>query len=120
MAHSHTLGYNCVAFCHIEYYEAPSMSTHTPANDARLNFRLPAELKQTIEEAAARTGQSVSDFAVSTLVRTARDVIEQERVTRLSNHDRSVFISLLDDPDARPNEALTAAARKFKKASTTR
>lgn len=90
------------------------MSTHAASTDARLNFRLPAELKQTIEEAAARTGQSVSDFAVSTLVRTARDVIEQESVTRLSNRDRQVFVSLLDDKKARANDALTAAARKYK------
>ena len=88
------------------------MSTHATPNDARLNFRLPTELKQTIEEAAARTGQSVSDFAVSTLVRTARDVIEQESCTRLSNRDRDVFVSLLDDTETHPNEALTAAARK--------
>jgi len=42
-------------------------------SDARLNFRLPEELKATIEKAAAQLGQSVSDFAVSTLVREARD-----------------------------------------------
>jgi uncharacterized protein (DUF1778 family) len=90
------------------------MSTHAPTNDARLNFRLPTELKQTIEEAAARVGQSVSDFAVSTLVRTARDVIEQGNVTRLSNRDRDIFTSLLDDKDARPNQALLAAAERYK------
>ena len=92
------------------------MSTNAASNDARLNFRLPTELKQTIEEAAARTGQSVSDFAVSTLVRTARDVIEQENSTRLSNRDRDVFVSLLDDKEVRPNKKLTAAARKYKNA----
>jgi uncharacterized protein (DUF1778 family) len=91
------------------------MSTHTPTNDARLNFRLPTELKQTIEEAASRLGQSVSDFAVSTLVQSARNIIEQENITRLSKTDRNVFLSLLDDKDACPNEALAAAARKFKK-----
>ena len=41
----------------------------TVKSDARLNFRLPVELKATIERAAAQLGQSVSDFAVSTLVR---------------------------------------------------
>jgi len=92
------------------------MSTNAASNDARLNFRLPTELKHTIEEAAARTGQSVSDFAVSTLVRTARDVIEQESFTRLSNRDRDAFVSLLDDKEARPNKSLTAAARKCKNA----
>ena len=90
------------------------MSTHAPANDARLNFRLPTELKQTIKEAAARLGQSVSDFAVSTLVETARSVIQQDSATRLSRKDRDLFLALLDDKDARPNRALAAAARKYK------
>jgi uncharacterized protein (DUF1778 family) len=91
------------------------MSSHATPSDARLNFRLPAELKQTIEEAAARLGQSVSDFAVSTLVRNARDVIEQENITCLSNRDRDLFISLLNKKNVRPNTALAAAARKYKK-----
>ena len=91
------------------------MSTRVPTNDARLNFRLPAEFKQTIEEAASCLGQTVSDFAVFTLVQTARSVIEQENITRLSKRDRDVFLALLDDQDARPNQALVAAARKYKK-----
>jgi uncharacterized protein (DUF1778 family) len=91
------------------------MSSHAASNDARLNFRLPAELKQTIEEAAACLGQSVSNFAVSTLVRSARDVIEQENVTCLSNRDRDVFMSLMDKKNVRPNKDLAAAAGKYKK-----
>jgi len=85
--------------------------------DARLNFRLPADLKDTIEEAASHLGQSVTDFAVSTLVQNAREVIKQHNVTRLSNRDRDIFTKLLDDADARPNAALAAAARRYKKAS---
>jgi uncharacterized protein (DUF1778 family) len=84
-------------------------------NDARLNFRLPADLKAVIEEAAATLGQSVSDFAVSTLVRTARTVLRQQDVTELSARDRDLFIALLDDVEAKPNKALTAAARRYKK-----
>ena len=37
----------------------------TGAGDAWLNFRLPTDLKEVIEEAAAALEQSVSDFAVS-------------------------------------------------------
>jgi len=85
----------------------------TVKNDARLNFRLPEELKATIEKAAARLGQSVSDFAVSTLVRTAREVIREHDVTELSNRDRDVFVAILDDADARPNEALASAAERY-------
>ncbi len=87
----------------------------TGARDARLNFRLPADLKEVIEEAAASLGQSVSDFAVSTLVQQARSVIEQRNVTTLSDRDRGRFIALLDDADIRPNTALTKAAKRYTK-----
>jgi uncharacterized protein (DUF1778 family) len=89
------------------------MATDSP-NEARLNFRLPVELKTTIEEAAACLGQSVSDFAISSLAQTARSVIERTQVTRLSNRDRDTFMALLDDADARPNKALKAAAKRYK------
>lgn len=82
---------------------------------ARLNFRLPAELKEVIEAAAAHLGQSVSDYALSTLVQNARGVIQQHDVTVLSNRDRDIFLALLDDADAKPNQALLDAAAKYKK-----
>ena len=69
--------------------------------DARINVRLSTELKQTIEEAAAAVGQSVSEFAISTLVREARQILQEAQVTRLSNRDRNRFLSALDAADAR-------------------
>jgi uncharacterized protein (DUF1778 family) len=84
-------------------------------NTARLNFRLPAELKSVIEEAAAATGQSVSDFAVSTLLQGSRTVLQECQVTRLSKRDRDKFIALLDASESRPNRALAKAAREYKK-----
>jgi uncharacterized protein (DUF1778 family) len=86
----------------------------TGAKDARLNFRLPPDLKEVIEEAAASLGQSVSDFAVSTLVQHARSVIEQRNVTVLGDRDRDRFIALLENADARPNAALARAAKRYK------
>ncbi len=90
------------------------MATDAGKNDARLNFRLPAELKETIKEAAAHLGQTVSDFAVSTLVQTARHVLQEHQVTRLSRRDRDALIALLDDADARPNKALRTGAKRYK------
>lgn len=84
-------------------------------SDARLNFRLSGELKTIIEEAASQLGQSVSDYAVSTLVRNARDVLHQSQTTVLTNKDRDLFLTLLDNARARPNQALKAAAAKYKK-----
>lgn len=90
------------------------MATMTKS-DARLNFRLPDDLKTIIEEAASQLGQSVSDYAVSTLVRNAREVLQQSHTTELTNRDRDRFLALLDDTGAKPNPALKAAAVKYKK-----
>lgn len=89
------------------------MSTAT--HETRINVRLRSDLKQTIEEAAAVLGQTVSEFTISTAVREARRVIQDAQVTRLSNRDRGVFLAALAAVDARPNEALKAAARRYKK-----
>ena len=84
-------------------------------NDARINVRLSSDLKKTIEEAAAALGQTVSDFTISTVVREAREVIQQAQFTRLSNRDRDTFLAALDNSDAKPNDALKAAAHRYKK-----
>jgi uncharacterized protein (DUF1778 family) len=84
-------------------------------SDARINVRLPSELKQTIEAAAAALGQSVSEFAVSTVVREARQVLQETRVTRLSNRDRDRFLEALDAVDLKPNAALKTAAKRYGK-----
>jgi uncharacterized protein (DUF1778 family) len=83
-------------------------------NDGGLNFHLPGEFKQTIELAAAELGQTVSDFAVSTLVRKARRVLREMSITRLSNRDRDIFIAMLDDVESQPNERLLKAAANYK------
>ncbi|MBX3415398.1 MAG: DUF1778 domain-containing protein [Pirellulales bacterium] len=87
----------------------------TSNHDARLNFRLPAELKRIIEEAAAELGQTVSDFAISTLVQTAHRVIQSREVTVLSDRDREAFMAILDDKSAKPNRALKEAAKQYRR-----
>jgi uncharacterized protein (DUF1778 family) len=82
---------------------------------ARLNFRLPAEIKQVIEAAALQRGQTVSDFAISTLAQSARQIVEDQNATRLSARDRKKFMSILDNRSARPNKALKEAAKRYKK-----
>lgn len=83
-------------------------------SDARLNFRLTRELKKTIEDAAAQTGQTVSDFAISTLVQASRRILHEEQVTRLSERDRQLFFEMLDDESTKPNAALVKAAKRYK------
>jgi uncharacterized protein (DUF1778 family) len=87
----------------------------TTKNDARINVRLSPDLKQTIEEAAAALGQTISEFTISTVIREARQVLQDAQLTQLSNRDRDLFLEALDASDARPNDALKAAARRYKK-----
>lgn len=96
--------------------QGPEMPS-SQKSEARLNFRLATDLKETIEEAASLTGQTVSDFAISVLVGSARRVIQEHDRTVLTDRDRDVFMAQLDRLDARPNKALTAAARRYKKQS---
>jgi uncharacterized protein (DUF1778 family) len=108
--------YTEVAICHISIPRASPMPTTN--SDARINVRLSSDLKQLVEEAAVALGQTVSDFTISTLVREARQVIQDTQFTRLSNRDRDVFLSVLESSDAKPNDALKAAARRYKKRIT--
>ena len=85
----------------------------TAPNDARLSVRLPSELKEVIDAAAVASGQTVSDFTISTVVREARHVLEETRATRLSTRDRDRFLKALDDLDTPPNAALTKAAERY-------
>ena len=80
------------------------------AAEARLSFRIDPELKELIELAAMHTGQTVSSYAVSTLVRDARRIIEDQHTTYLSARDWEIFMDLMDNPPP-PNEALKRAAR---------
>jgi uncharacterized protein (DUF1778 family) len=87
----------------------------TAKNDVRINFRLSSELKKTIEDAAAEMGQSITDFAISTLVQTARRILQEQQVTRLSERDRERFAAALDEESSKPNAALIKAAKRYKK-----
>lgn len=81
---------------------------------ARLNFRLTQELKELIDQAASLMGQTVSDFAISTLVDSARKILQQHHTTVLSKRDGEVFLKILD-ADAKPNAALRRAMRRYEK-----
>lgn len=76
--------------------------------EARLSFRIDLELKELIELAAMHTGQTVSSYAISTLVRDARRIIEDRHTTYLSERDWEIFMDLMDNPPP-PNEALIRA-----------
>jgi uncharacterized protein (DUF1778 family) len=91
------------------------MPSAPKSQSTRLDFRLSPEHKSLIERAAAAEGQTVTDFALSTLLKAAHETIQRATLTTLSDRDSEVFLRMLDS-DAPPNAALKAAAKRYRKA----
>ena len=70
--------------------------------------------RRVIEQAAVLEGQTLTEYAVSNLVRSARETIQGSQVTELSRRDWKAFTALLQ-ADAEPNEALKRAAKRHRK-----
>lgn len=91
----------------------------TKRKDTRLEFRVTSAEKRLIAQAAHLRGQSLSGYAISTLVEDARQVIDNATRIELSNRDRDEFLAILDADDE-PNEALTKAAQEYLAAQNVR
>jgi uncharacterized protein (DUF1778 family) len=87
----------------------------TIAERGRITARVPAQVQETLELAAAMVGATVNQFMVQTALREAERIIEQERVIRLSVRDAEVFIRALENP-APPNAKLAAALQGYEDA----
>ncbi len=81
---------------------------------ARLNFRLPPEIKERIENAALVSGITVTDFAITALANTAQEVLEKHHTRVLSDRDRDIFLAMLEEPPE-PSAALKKAVKEYKK-----
>jgi uncharacterized protein (DUF1778 family) len=73
-------------------------------------MRLDAGTKTLIERAAAITGQTLTDYAVSNLVLSAMETIERHERLVMTDRDRDRFLAALDRPP-KPLPALAKAAR---------
>ena len=92
----------------------PTIENQTANQAARLNFRLPTEIKESVEQAALVSGVTVTDFAITALAGAAEDVLEKHNRRILSDRDRDAFLELLENPPA-PNERLKRAVKEYKK-----
>jgi uncharacterized protein (DUF1778 family) len=55
----------------------PNVKSNKIKAEARLDFRLATENKRLIEQAAIISGQTVSDFVLSNVLKTAHEVVEK-------------------------------------------
>lgn len=75
--------------------------------ESRIDIRLPADSKRTIEEAANLSNVSLSSYILSVSLKQAKYDLEQNERLVLSNAERDLFLEALDKP-ALPNEHLKA------------
>ncbi|HCT3361051.1 TPA: DUF1778 domain-containing protein [Enterobacter cloacae] len=78
----------------------------------RIDLRLTEDDKSLIEEAAAMTNQSISQFMVSTASERAAEVIEQHRRLILNEASWNQVMDAISNPPI-PNERLKRAARRL-------
>ena len=79
-----------------------------------VSLRIEGRHKRLIEQAASALGQSVAEFARSSLLRHVRDALQGRQVTTLSDRDREIFLSMLDS-NTKPNAALRRASTLFRR-----
>lgn len=73
-------------------------SESTKLKDSRLNLRVTLEQKELLERAAAIKGVSLSAYTPSHLLPAARQDIDSHEKLVLSNRDRDLFISVMENP----------------------
>lgn len=78
----------------------------------RLSLRLAEDHKRLIEQAARISGQTVSDFVKSEVLRGARRLIQEEAVISLTAKGWDELVAFIENADDEPNEALRRAAER--------
>jgi len=78
----------------------------------RIDLRLNDEDKSMIEEAAAMSNQTITQFMVSTASERAAEIIEQHRRLTLNEESWNLVMDALSNPAA-PNSRLKQAAKRL-------
>jgi uncharacterized protein (DUF1778 family) len=73
------------------------MPVRTSRKSRRLEFRTSEAEYELLAEAAAEAGTSVSEFVRSLVVESARRLVEERRIVRISSQHAAEFYAALDD-----------------------
>ena len=72
-----------------------------------MSLRVPPDTKRILQQGAAISGQSLTDFLVTTSAEKARQLVEQHRFITMSQAAYEEFVAALEQP-ARPITPLAA------------
>jgi len=84
-----------------------------PDKKERITARTSVEIREKLIEAAAFSGTSLNQFLVQAAIEKAQDIIERERLIKLSDEDTQVFFDALENPPE-PNDKLKNAVERYK------
>jgi uncharacterized protein (DUF1778 family) len=94
------------------------MASDTAAPEKeRITARVSRDVRERIEEAADRSGATLNQFLVQAAIEKADQVLERERVIRLSARDAEWLMNLVDQPPRPPNAKLQRALNNYEKAT---
>jgi uncharacterized protein (DUF1778 family) len=79
--------------------------------DSRLDLRVAKSEKEAIEQAAALSGSSTTDFVRSTMLAAAERAVRTHKVLELTSEGAAAFVDAITNPPE-PNDDLRALARE--------
>lgn len=82
--------------------------------EERIPARMPTAVYDRVVEAAQAVGATLNQFLVQSALEKANEILEQERVIKLSAHAAKTVFDLMDNPPA-PNERLIEAMKRREK-----
>lgn len=100
---------------YIDHSETAMANPDTPdtTRDARLEARVSAAQKSLLQQAAALSGRTLSEFVVASAQDAARRVIAEHESIRLSREEQLAFVQALLNPP-KPNARLKHAAKAYR------
>ncbi len=93
---------------------APASTTIPKSRDARLEARISATQKARLQQAAALSGRTLSEFVVASAQEAAARIIQEHEAIRLSRTEQAAFVNALLKPPA-PSARLRRAAAAYRK-----
>jgi uncharacterized protein (DUF1778 family) len=88
-------------------------TTPDTTRDARLEARVSAAQKNLLQQAAALSGRTLSEFVVASAQDAARRVLAEHESIRLSREEQLAFVQALLNPP-QPNARLKRAAKAYR------
>ena len=79
--------------------------------EERIPARMPTAVYDRVVEAAQAVGATLNQFLVQSALEKANQILEQERVIKLSTHAAKTVFDLIENPPE-PNKRLKAAMQR--------